>query len=119
MLYTPVKSWNDTHEVTIWTSSQALPNFIPRTLDDGRVCCGDSKILCDACYQNVTRDNLGLARAAEDAPCPYAKGLAKLRGDEHLDLTADLDPNHNANPNVPPDPYALAIALMKAKQETR
>jgi hypothetical protein len=115
-MHTPITAWNDFREVRVWTSDHPLPNFVPRTLADGRVCCGASKILCDGCYQTVTRANLGLA--AENAPDPYAKGIDTLRG-EHIELTATLDPRHRADPSIPPDPYMLGIALRKAKKETR
>jgi hypothetical protein len=58
----------------------------------------------------TTAPSRGKAGAIE-APDPYAKALPP-------DLTPDLDPNYDPR-GVPPDPYAIALAVREATEEMK
>lgn len=94
--------------------------FQPRRLADGRICCSREDTLCAKCEaaRKATR-NLTDAWTPPDA---YAKGISAMRaasGDiAHL-ITADLDERHAADRNVPPDGYAIALAVEQAKREDK
>ena len=86
-------------------------SFEPRRLTDGRICCSNPSALCDKCSAHHRRSALGLRRAAAAPPDPYATATeAGYRGEP------SDDPRYDPL-GAPPDPYQIALAIERARNE--
>jgi hypothetical protein len=80
--------------------------FIPRRLEDGRICCSSPGALCAECQKH----NLGLSRSSEP---PDQYGLA-----EHKGIRPDLDPDYKPY-GTPPDGYGIGLRFTQHGKDLR